>query len=178
LDSECEATAPTDRLQFNSGMSRRALVPGLAVATAAVLSACGQGSAPGTPSASGLPLASGSRILASARRCDGGAHPFCALDLVVAAPAGRYRSSGALMSAESDRLRSAGWSQTAGDTIHETAAESPGHRLRVTYAQAGEDLLSIEQSRIHRAVPIARTLSRELFARAPALSLMLQAGSS
>jgi hypothetical protein len=159
-------------------MPRRALVLPLALATAAALSSCGQGSAPGTPSASGLPLASGSRILVSARRCDRGAHPYCALDLVLAAPAGRYRSSGALMRAETDRLRGAGWSQTEGDTIHETAAESPGHRLRVTYAQAGEDLLSIEQARIQRSGPIARTLSRELFARAPALSLMLQAGSS
>jgi hypothetical protein len=159
-------------------MSRRAFVLVLAVVTAVVLSACGQGSAPGTPSASGLPLAFGSHILASGRRCDRGAHPYCALDLVLAAPAGRYRSSGALMSAETERLHRAGWTQTEGDTIHETAAESPGHRLRVTYAQAGEDLLSIEQSRIQRAAPIARTLSRELFARAPALSLRLQAGSS
>jgi hypothetical protein len=159
-------------------MPRRTLALPLALTTAAAVAACGQGSAPGTPSASGLPLPSGGRILVSARRCDRGAHPYCALDLVLSAPAGRYVSSGALMRAETDRLRRAGWSQTGGDTIHETAAESPGHRLRVTYAQGSEDLLSIEQRRIQRSPPIARALSRELFARAPALSLMLQAGSS
>ena len=150
----------------------------LTLAMAPVLAGCAQGSAPGTPSASRLPLAAGSRILARVRRCDPGAHPFCAVELVVAGSAGRYPSSSALMRAETARLHRAGWSETKGDTIHEVAAEAPGHGLRVTYAQAGEDLLSIEQSRIQRTTVIARTLSRELFARAPALSLMLQAGSS
>jgi hypothetical protein len=150
----------------------------LAAAAAAGLSGCGQGSAPGSPALSTLPLAAGSRVVTQARRCDGGAHRFCALQLVLVAPAGRYSSSAALLSAETARLHRAGWTETHGDTIHETADESPGHRQRVTYAEDSQDLLSIEQARIERATPIARALSRELFARAPVLSVMLQAGSA
>jgi hypothetical protein len=158
---------------------RRITLGLLAAAAAAGVAGCGQGSAPGTPSASGLPLAAGSRVVARSRRCDGGAHPFCGLALVLVAPAGRYASSAALMRAETERLHRAGWStETKGDTIHEAAAQSPGHRQRLTYAQGNEDLLSIEQARIERAASISRVLSREMFARAPVLSLMLQAGSA
>jgi hypothetical protein len=157
---------------------RRITLGVLAAAAAAGVAGCGQGSAPGAPSASGLPLAPGSRVIARARRCDRGAHPFCGLALVLVAPAGRYASSAALMTAETMRLHRAGWTETKGDTIHEIAAQSPGHRQRLTYAQGSEDLLSIEQARIERAASIARVLSRELFARTPTLSLMLQAGSA
>jgi hypothetical protein len=157
---------------------RRITVGLLVAAAAAGVAGCGQGSAPGTPSASGLPLAPGSRVIARARRCDRGVHPFCGLALVLVAPAGRYVSSAALMRAETMRLHRAGWTETKGDTIHEAGAQSPGHRQRLTYAQGSEDLLSIEQARIERAASISRVLSRELFARTPTLSLMLQAGSA
>jgi hypothetical protein len=157
---------------------RRITVGLLAAAAAAGVAGCGQGSAPGTPSASGLPLAPGSRVGARARHCDGGAHPFCGLALVLVAPTGRYASSAALMRAETMRLQRSGWTESKGDTIHQVAAQSPGHRQRLTYAQGGEDLLSIEQGRIERSASISRVLSRELFARTPTLSLMLQAGSA
>lgn len=150
----------------------------LAAAAAAGVAGCGQGSPPGALAARGLPLVAGTRVIVQARRCDGGAHPYCARQLVIVGRPGRYPSSGALMRAEGARLRRAGWSGSEGDTIHEAAAESPGHRLRVTYAEGSEDLLSIEQARIERAPAVARALSRELFARAPVLSIMLQAGSA
>ena len=152
-----------------------AAAPALA---ALALSGCGQGSPAGSPAAGGLPLASGSHLIADVRRCDGGAHPFCARELVLVGRPGRYRGSGALLAAEAHRLRAAGWSESKGDTDYETAAESPGQRLRLQYATAAHDLLSADEGRIPRAAPIAQALSAQMFARTPALSITLQAGSS
>ncbi len=139
---------------------------------------CGQGSSAGTPSVTRVPLVSGARIVSEVRRCDGGAHPYCARELVVAGTRSRYHTSQALLTAEASRLKRSGWGTAQGDTGVELAAESPGHALRLTYATASEDLRSIDLGTITRATPIARALSAQLFARAPALSLMLQTGSS
>jgi hypothetical protein len=146
-----------------------------------VLGGCGAGSAPGSPAVAGVPLAAHTRLIAGVRSCDGGAHPFCARELVlVAARRGprHYASSTALLAAEGARLRRAGWSSSKGDTDAESAAESPSHRLRLTYATAADDLRSLDEGRITRARRIAHTLAEQLYAGAPALSLMLQAGSS
>jgi hypothetical protein len=162
-------------MSFNPNLARAARCAVAAALLAAFAAGCGQGSAPGTPAVRALPLAPGARIVQRTRTCDGGEHPYCAVQLVLT---GDFRSSGALMEAETAQLHGHGWTETQGDTVHEEAAESPGHRLRVTYGQGSEDLLSIEQGRIHRAPAVARALSRAMFARSAALSLILQAGSS
>jgi hypothetical protein len=161
-----------------SHLARVAAAGALGSGVALLLAACGQGSAPGTPAVRGVPLAPHVRIVERVRRCDGGAHPYCARQLVLASDPADYPSSGALLAAETRTLRRAGWSQAEGDTDYERGVESPGNRLRVTLATAADDLRSVEEGRIPRAPAIARALSAEMFARAPALSLMLQAGSA
>ena len=124
-----------------------------------------------------VPLVPGTRIVLSVRRCDAGAHPFCARELVLAAARARYEDSGVLKVAERRVLDHAGWRRSEGDTYDESAAESPGNRLRVTYATAEQDLLSIDERRIARMPAFTRQLADVLFAREPALSLLVQAGS-
>ena len=58
------------------------------------------------------------------------------------------------------------------------SAESGAKKLRGTFATAYGDLLSIDEGTITRSPRIARALSAQLFARAPALSFMVQTGSS
>jgi hypothetical protein len=140
--------------------------------------ACGQGSAPGSPTVAAVPLVAGARIVARTRRCDGGVHPYCAQELVLRATGRRFASSAALQTAETRRLTHAGWASAIGDTVQELAAESPGQKLRLTYATDDSDLESIDLGTIARSAHIARTLARQMFAREPALSLMLEAGSS
>jgi hypothetical protein len=140
--------------------------------------ACGQGSPAGAPVVSAVPLASGARVVARVRRCDPGVHAYCAQELVIAAPPARYPSSEALQTAETQRLTSAGWASAEGDTTHERSAESPGSRLRLTYATGQEDLQAVDLGTVDRAPAIARALARNMFRRTPALSLILESGSS
>ena len=49
-------------------------------------------------------------------------------------------SSDDLLKGERDDLLAAGWTRVNGDTGDERAAQSPGHKLRVTYASASGDL--------------------------------------
>jgi hypothetical protein len=124
----------------------------------------------------GAPLVSGARVVAQARSCDRGANPYCSLQLVVVGS--RFRSSTDLLEAEEGRLKALGWTSTVGDTPKERSADSPGHRLRLSLAIAPDDLLSWDQGQVKRRPPIAHALARAMFERAPALSLMLQTGSS
>ena len=156
----------------------RRLTLAAAAACAAALAGCGAGSAPGSPNLHDVPLAARARIVAHAHSCDSGAHAFCARELVVVAPRRGYDSSGALLAAQTARLRHAGWSTSKGDTDYETSAESPDHRLRLTIATAADDLRSADEGRIERSVPIARALAGSMFARAPALSLLVETGSA
>lgn len=175
-------TPPADagliRSAVMTGPPQRAAAIAAVAATCLAVAGCGQGSPAGSPAVSRVPLAPGTRIVSQVRRCDQGAHPFCAVELVLAAARGRYAGSTALLAGEAQDLHRAGWSAGQGDTTHESAAESPSHRLRVTYATAAEDLLSIDEGRITRAGPIALALSGEMFARAPALSVMVSPGTS
>lgn len=148
-----------------------------AVVGAFLVSGCGAGSGPHSPAVAQVPLVAGTRIIASVRRCDPGAHPFCARVLILAGAPSHYEDSGVLKVAERRVLAHAGWQRTEGDTYDEAAAESPHNRLRVTYATAEEDLLSIDERRIARTPGITRQLAQVLFAREPALSLLVQAGS-
>jgi len=140
------------------------------------LAGCGQSAQSRSPDLAGLPLTNGARIVADTRRCDRGADPYCALQVV--AVGGRYLSSTALLTGESHHLDSLGWSRGNGDTGLEQAAESPGRKLRLIYATAAADLQGIDLGWIQRSPLITRALSRVMFDRAPAMSLMLETGSS
>ena len=140
------------------------------------LAGCGRGGSPAPLDAGGLPFVDGVRVTAQARQCDRGAKAFCALELV--AVDSRYRSSEDFAVAEGHELRTHGWSIVRGEATGESAAESPGHRLRLTYATATSDLQQVELGLIQRARPIEAGLSNALFAGTPAMSLMLEDASS
>jgi hypothetical protein len=146
------------------------------LAAAMGLAGCGQSSGANTPVLSAVPLVGGTRVVAHTRRCDRGANPYCALQLVVLGA--RYRSSTALMIKESRHLKAAGWTETSGDTGVEQAADSPTHTLRLTYATAADDLRGADLNWIKRSPQIRLALSRVMFDRGSALSLMLETGSS
>jgi hypothetical protein len=147
----------------------------VSIAVALVAAGCG-GSASRGPSLSGVPLTPGMRVIEHVRRCDRGKNPYCAVQLVVV---GRHASSSeALLAAEREHLRSLGWSLTEADNGDETAADSPGHKLRLTYATAALDLKDVDLGWIKRSPKISLALSRVMFDRQPAISLMLQTGSA
>ena len=123
-----------------------------------------------------MPLVPGSRIVEKTRRCDQGSNAFCAVDLVVVDPASL--DSGDLALDESKILRQAGWSLADGDTGLESAANSPGHKVRVTYAAAMDDLRSIDLGTINRPWPITYALSNSMFDRDAAMSMRLEVGAS
>ena len=158
-----------------TAMRTRTVLGCLAVALA-VAGCGGGGSATRSLSASSIPLVAGARVFAATRSCDRGADAYCALQLVVVAP--RYPSSQALLVSEQARLRALDWTDTVGDTPKERSADSPHNRLRLSYALAFDDLESWDMNSLRRRAPIARALAAVTFDRLPALSLMLQAGSS
>jgi hypothetical protein len=129
-----------------------------------------------TPRLSSLPLVDGARVAAQEQVCDKGANPYCALDLVLIDP--RYKSSNDLLSAERRELRKHGWTGANADTGDERAADSPGHKLRATYATAYGDLKGIDFVWIKRPRSIELALSRTMFDRVPAISVMLEIGPS
>ncbi|HET9104766.1 MAG TPA: hypothetical protein VFN55_15550 [Solirubrobacteraceae bacterium] len=141
-----------------------------------VLGGCGQASSHGAPALAGVPLVAGTRVLTSVRRCDRGANAYCAVQLVISS--GRFADSTAMLHAERDHLKGLGWTIANADTGDEHAADSPHHTLHLVYATAALDLKDLDLGWIQRAPVIARTLSETMFDRAPALSLMLETGSS
>ena len=144
---------------------------------AALLAGCGQGSAAQrTPQLAKLPLVAGSRISLQVLRCDKGANGFCAWELVITGSG--YRSSEALLRSEHRRLLKLGWSGANGDVGNEHAADSPGHKLRLTYATAVGDLQGIDLGWIHRSHQVELALSRAIFSHAPTMSMLLELGAS
>jgi hypothetical protein len=142
----------------------------------AALAGCGGGASTTDLSLQQLPLVPGAKIATRVKQCDRGANAFCAMELVVVDPL--YRSSSALEKAEHKWVHAAGWRGVGGDTDNQNAAESPGHKLRVTYATAYDDLRAIDLGFVHRTRQIAVALSRTMFAHAPAISVLLEAGDS
>ena len=118
----------------------------------------------------------GSQIVQQFRRCDRGSNAFCAVDLVVTNR--WYNASDLLTEDESQLLRDRGWSLADGDTGLQSAANSPGHKLRLTYATAENDLREIVLGNIQRPWPITYALSNTMFDRAPAMSMRLEVGAS
>ncbi len=145
-------------------------------ALGAGLAGCGQAGRRAPLDASALPLVPGARVVAQARQCDRGANAYCALELVAVNP--RYRSSGDFVVAERRHLHALGWALVGAQGSGERAAESPGHKLRVTYSTAISDLQQVELGLIKRARTIELALSQTLFERTPAISLMLEDGPS
>ncbi|HTP21191.1 MAG TPA: hypothetical protein VMJ65_16430 [Solirubrobacteraceae bacterium] len=157
-------------------MTARRLGVAGALALALALAGCGSSQAERTPTVSAIPLLPGAQIATQTRVCDSGSRAFCSIVLVVLDH--HYRSSDNLAHDESRRLRKAGWSLADGDTSTETAANSPGHKLRLTYSTAADDLREIDLGVIARPRPVTLSLSNSMFDRAAAMSMMLETGAS
>jgi hypothetical protein len=148
----------------------------VAVALALGLGGCGGTSGTHTPDLRKLPLVDGARAVAQTRVCDRGASAYCALELVVVDP--RYATSAALVSAEHAQLKRHGWTGAGGDTGDERAADSPGGKLRVTYATPYGELKGIIFGPVKRSRTTTLALSHAMFARASAMSVLLELGPS
>ncbi len=152
---------------------------GLATAATTVgIGACSGGEGPHTPSVGDVPLVPGGNVVLQTRDCNSGANAYCGIVLVVQNR--RYASSRSLVLAERDRLRANGWSGVSPDSGNELANESPGNKLRLTYATAANDLQGVELGWIARpgklAGPFAMTLDRAVFSGVPTMSLLLETG--
>jgi hypothetical protein len=157
--------------------ARKALsLVALPVVMVGLLAGCGQASSPGMPALAKLPLVSGSRISVQVLRCDKGANAFCAWEVVVVAPS--YRSSAALLRSEHRHLLKLGWSGANADVNGENAADSPGHKLRLSYATDYGDLQAIDLGYTKRSRQVTFALSRAIFDHAPTLSMLLEKGSA
>ena len=140
------------------------------------LAGCGSTQTQRTPTASSLPLVPGSQIVAQVRSCDSGSNAFCGIDLVVRNT--KYESSDVLARDESHVLRKNGWSPSDEDTGLQSAANSPGHTMRLTYATATGDLQEIVLGLINRPWPITYALSNAIFDRDATMSMRLEVGAS
>ncbi len=148
---------------------------GSSVVVALVLAGCGGAGSRG-PTLAGVPLTHGTQVVAHVRRCDRGANPYCAIQLVVVGNS--YGSSAALLASERKYLHSIGWSSSNAAIGTERAASSPGQKLLLTYSTAALDLQAVDLNWIKRSPAIAMALARTMFDRQSALSLMLETGSS
>ena len=146
------------------------------VALGAGVAGCGSSSGRHRPTLAQLPLVSGASIVAQVRSCDGGSNAFCAIEVVVTDH--RYKTSTDLVKDEHAQLRKHGWTGGQGDTGEQKAADSPGHKLRVTYATASGDLRGVDLGSIQRPRTITLALSRAMFNQSPTMSIMLEVGAS
>jgi hypothetical protein len=156
-----------------------AVVAVLVVAMAAVAFAIVVTGRGGTPRAIGLknlPTLDGTRVMTQVHSCDRSANAYCALQVVLVGD--RYRTSAALRVAYAAQLAKLGWTTANGPVDAETAADSPGHELRLTFATAYAELTDIDVGSVQRTAAISHSLSDSIFDRAPALSLKLVRGSS
>jgi len=153
-------------------MSFKRLWP--AVLALLALAGCGSSNPSRSLDVSQIPLVPGAQIIARARQCDPGANAYCAVQAVVVDR--RYTSSGALTAAEDHLLHRLRWKSSAGDDGDEAAADSPGQRLRVTFATAMDDLIGLDEKWIKRPWPIWAGLDQTMFNRTPAMSIMLEEG--
>lgn len=127
------------------------------------------------PDAGHVPLVAGAKVVARTRQCDPGANAYCAIELVVYDR--KYSSSNDFLLAERKELHARGWTGANGDVGPESAADSPGHKLHLTYAAGGDELASLDFHWIQRPWPIWAALSNSIWDQAPALSLMVEAGN-
>jgi uncharacterized protein YceK len=147
----------------------------LALLTLAALAGCGSAQQR-TLSIQQLPLVDGASVVAQTTQCDRGANGFCAIEAVIVDR--RFGSSGALVASEGRMLHSLGWTTSAGDDGPEVAAQSPGQKLRVTYATAKADLIGRDEGWIKRSRSIALALDRQFIHGIPAMSILLEVGAT
>lgn len=138
------------------------------------LAGCGSATSTRPVSLRQVPLVPGAQIVSQATECDRGSNAFCALEAVVVDRTAA--NSGALTAAEDRLLHKHGWKSSAGDDGDEVAANSPGQKLRVTFATAFDDLVGLDEHWITRASSIQKALDRTLIDRTPAMSIMLEVG--
>ena len=143
------------------------------LALAAVVAGCGHTSR--SPSATRLPLVPGSSVIVKARECNRGANPYCSVEMVVQNTS--YRSPRRLLFDERDYLFHHGWRAASPNTGVELAAESPGHKLRVTYATALQDLKGVDLGWIARPPSVEHALDRAVFDHVATMSVLLEVGS-
>jgi hypothetical protein len=139
-----------------------------------LLAGCGSGGAAKPLSVSQLPLIPGASVTTQARQCDEGKNAFCTIEAVIVNP--HASSSGAFMDSEQKKLHSLGWTTSAGDDGDEVASDSPGHKVRVTYATAVDDLIGLDEKWIKRPWPIWAALTQSMYSGTPAMSVMLEVG--
>jgi hypothetical protein len=169
------ATTSSRKLLFWA-LGGAGVVVAAVILVAVVIVAGGRGGTPRTIGLRNIPMLPGTRVLNTVRSCDRGVNPYCTLQVVIAGD--RYPTSQALRQTYGAKLLKLGWTTTKGPDGNETAADSPGHELRLTFATAYEDLLGVDSNWIQRTAAISHSLSSAMFDRAPALSIMLFRGSS
>ena len=89
----------------------------------------------------------------------------------------RFKTSADLLTSEHAELRKLGWSGAQGDFGGQHAADSPGHKLHVTYALPYTDLGAYDFDYIKRSPAIARALSHVYLQHTAAMSVLLEIGS-
>jgi hypothetical protein len=139
-----------------------------------MLAGCG-GAGVRTPDQTRLPIVPGSRVVERVRQCDRGTRAYCAIEIVVVDS--HVRTSWQLVRAEQRALAHRNWTPEKAINGDEHASQSPGDKLRVTYATAYGDLQGVDLGWIQRAHKITTALSKVLFDRSPAISMMLEVGS-
>ncbi len=132
-------------------------------------------------STAAVPVPAGTRLALDVRRCDPGAHAYCAREAVLVAARRSDATSAstaatALMSAETALLARRHWSASKGEGTAELMAQSPDARLSVTYATAALELKAIALDDITRAPAVVRALHHAQAGHLPALALTVQAG--
>jgi hypothetical protein len=145
-------------------------------ALAPAIAGCGSSGGTHRPNLAQLPLVDGANVVAQVHSCDRGKNAYCAIELVVVDR--RYKTSTDLVEAEHEQLHKNGWTGGQGDTQEQKAADSPGHKLRVTYATASGDLRGVELGPIQRPRKIMLALSRAMFDQSPTMSIMLEVGAA
>jgi hypothetical protein len=155
-------------------MKAASVVVGAALAGAA-LAGCG-GSGQRTPSLAGLPLPPHAHVTVDVQACNEGSNAYCARQLVVSGPA--YPTSQAMLDAEKRLLHRLKWSSANAPVGLERAADSPGDRLRVTYATASSDLQGVDLGWIDRGRRVTLALSHALFSHTSTLSFLLELGTT
>lgn len=149
--------------------------PLVALALAAGLASCGGSSTAHAPTLEQLPILPSARIAVQARQCDKGHSAYCAIQLVLVDRT--FTDNYEFLLAERGWLHDHGWTGANGDTALESAADSPGHKLHLTYATATDDLQGWAFNWIKRRAAVIYGLSDTVFEGTPALSMMLEVGS-
>jgi hypothetical protein len=162
-------------LRSRSPARLRTVALAAAALCAALVGACGS-TRPHVPDLAVLPLPPATRIYTQIRSCNPGRSAYCALDLVLVGAADRYATPVQVFDAEEAVLHRRRWEPVYADYGLQYAELSPGKRWRVIFAPDDHTLRLIDLGDIQRPRALALALSRALFARLPAISLVLEFG--